>query len=401
MKKICRNCNLFYDEDDIICCECGKPLEDYTETGTENKNNLTGPSIQQDNRIHRGDKINVGGDNFNAQSVDKRTVTNTTTINNIQNIVDESKALVKCEISGKRIHKIDSYECPVCKRTVAPEYYVVEKRMCVLCAEESGDSLQNSNTAQKPQPQKNSGEEKVIPPMIETANATPSQIFIPPIEPSGRKSSKGVATVCVIAVAAVIGIWLWTNNSGESDTQVDETAVESPTAPADIAETMEQTKQTEQAEPQSTPKSSSSKTRITAEETADSKAQEPTETVENNTKELSLYDKGKEAYDTKEYGTAAVLLKQAMSSNPKAGYYLSLLYQKGLGVSKSVKDAFSYMKQAAEGGCTDAYYDLAEMYKTGVGTEPNRTLAKKWYEQCVLSSAKNSDKAAKELSKYN
>lgn len=83
-----------------------------------------------------------------------------------------------------------------------------------------------------------------------------------------------------------------------------------------------------------------------------------------------------------------------------AAYYLGMMYKQGKGVTKNVRKSFSYMKQAAEGGASDAYYELAEMYRLGQGTEPNRTLAKKWYEEAITSNALNADKAEKALSKY-
>ena len=58
------------------------------------------------------------------------------------------------------------------------------------------------------------------------------------------------------------------------------------------------------------------------------------------------------------------------------------------------------MKQAAEGGCAKAYYDLGEMYRLGKGTEVNQSQAKKWYERAVVESAPNADKAAKYLNRY-
>ena len=97
MKKICRQCNKVFDHltvDDMYCDDCGGILSkmDKHISSTD----IPSTQIQQDNRIHKGDKVNVGGDNFNAQSVDNRTVT--TNIQNIQNIVDETKKVVQCEL---------------------------------------------------------------------------------------------------------------------------------------------------------------------------------------------------------------------------------------------------------------------------------------------------------------
>ena len=94
MKKYCKYCGEFeVTPDENFCPKCGTPFMEE-ETVTDVANNPLPSSgqpttIQQDNRIHKGDKVTIGGDNFNAQNVDNRTVTNTsnTTINNINNIV--------------------------------------------------------------------------------------------------------------------------------------------------------------------------------------------------------------------------------------------------------------------------------------------------------------------------
>lgn len=416
-KKICKKCNIYYDEEDIVCCECGTPL-DYVEEGDNtpmsatrssiNKPNVAGANVQQDNRVHmhKGDDINVGGDNFNAQIVDKRTVT--TTINNIQTIVDESKEVVKCEISGKRIHKIDSYECPVCKRIVAPDFYVTAKRMCIECAEKeekkaaaSATLLGNVRPQQiqaQPQPvqQPRPAQQEKIIPSIAPSDGNSQQVYIKPIRGgNGGGSHKGLIT-CLIIAAVVVGWYFWSRGNDAK-----EEIAEIVTNSVDAEKSTNTTAMTE--EPRHTATASSSRQ---SSESGTSKKVEsaPTETVKPETEKpkLSMYEQGAAAYEAKNYAQAAVFLKQALSEEkPQAAYYLAKLYQNGQGVSKSVKSAFNYMKQAADGGNSDAYYELAEMYRLGTGTEPNRALAKNWYEKAVISSAKNADKAANQLSKYN
>jgi TPR repeat protein len=58
------------------------------------------------------------------------------------------------------------------------------------------------------------------------------------------------------------------------------------------------------------------------------------------------------------------------------------------------------MRQAAELDCSDAYYELAEMYRLGDGTETNRARAKTWYEKAVETNAKNASLAAEKLNLY-
>ena len=116
---------------------------------------------------------------------------------------------------------------------------------------------------------------------------------------------------------------------------------------------------------------------------------------------MSSFDQGKEAYNAGNFSKANLLLtKAAQEGYGEADYYLAQMYQSGKGVSKDIKKAYGHMLKAAEGGCQEAYYHVAEMLRTGNGTESNRTNAKKWYEKAALSDDKNSDNAAKALTKY-
>lgn len=398
MKKICKYCNLEYDESDMVCCECGRSLEMTDEDGrqaTVLQNRMPlGTDINQDNRIHKGDNISVGGDSVHAQNVDNRTVTsntttnttNTTNNNYYQTIVDESKELVKCEISGKRILKVDSYECPVCKRTVASEYYVKGKRMCVECVEAAYGKETRVTTGLK----------AMAPLMVPTVE--PKQPVFAPIKKKGGRNNKLYIVIgLVVAMIAVVVILLLPDKkeSAQALQPTSQDTIVTRSSQGIVQKSASQSKSDAGKSSQGVVDSASQEL-IEGEQAA--KMEKPAVVEE---KKNSLIDRGIEAFNTKNYATAAVLLEQAAASGEtQAGYYLSCLYRDGAGVKRDVKKAFSYMKQAAEGGCAKAYYDLGEMYRLGKGTEVNQSQAKKWYERAVVESAPNADKAAKYLNRY-
>lgn len=403
MKKICKHCNLEYDESDVVCCECGRPLEmlggGMSQAGGAQGPTPPGTHINQDNRIHKGDSISVGGDNVHAQNVDKRTVTsnttntttNTTNNNYYQTIVDESRELVTCEISGKRVLKVDSYECPVCKRTVAAEYYVRQKRMCVECAEAAYGKDAGTGAGEKEG-------EKVMPPLMTPAAEPERPVFTPIKQKKDGKKKSYIAIGAAVAVVAVAAV-LWVsggNGAGPAPQTVAKENVE--------ARPSQGAAQKDAAGPKVVPaRPSQSATPPAAKEpAAEREATVGAKPASAKAKaEPSLLDRGIGAFEAKNYSTASILLEQAAAAGEaQAGYYLSCLYRDGAGVKRDVKRAFTYMKQAAEGGCAEAYYELAEMYRLGKGTEANRSQAKKWYERAVVESAPHADKAAKALSRY-
>lgn len=402
MKKICKHCNLEYDESDVVCCECGRPLETVGEVmpqadGMQSRMPM-GTDINQDNRIHKGDNISVGGDSVHAQNVDKRTVTsntttnttNTTNNNYYQTIVDESKELVTCEISGKRVLKVDSYECPVCKRTVASEYYVKQRRMCVECAEAAHGKNGGKDTG-------TTNAEKVMAPLVEPA-AAPEQPVFTPIKQKEEGGGKRYVVIGVVVAAVAVAALLWLPGGKESS-QAPQPAPQE-THVAQLSQDMVD-KDAPQPKVDVVEKARPAAVSTTKESSVEKKVANTGKTADKAKVEPSLLERGIAAFDAKDYATAAILLEQAAAvGKPQAGYYLACLYRDGAGVKRDAKKAFAYMKQAAEGGCAEAYYDLAEMYRLGKGTEANRSQAKKWYERVVVESAPNADKAAKALSRY-
>lgn len=393
MKKICRQCNLYYDETDIICSECGSKLE-RAETNelTQNVDSLSAmPSsgnITQDNRIHRGNKINIDGDCIQAGGVVNRNTTNNTntTINNIQNVEE----LVKCSISGRWIAKKNSYECPICKRTVAGEYYIHRKRMCEDCAEKAEQNALSPFI--QSQTMSGTAPSNKIPPVMPSYNPT-EPIIMTPIKQSGNKHTVQYTMIGIAVLLVIIVGWIWYTDYKDGNSQ-----------PYPVTKTMLKTAEDMKNTPSPQSSPAIRKTVQTSQTTTSpATAQEGKTLVEENKVEKpDPLVQGKQAYELKNYSAAKVFLEEAIKAgSPQAGYYLSQLYMKGNGVPKNVKRAFDNMKLAAEGGYTEAFFELAEMYRTGKGTEPSRPLAKKWYEESVKSNTSNADKASKALSKYN
>ena len=390
MKKYCKYCGEFeVTSDENFCPKCGTPfVEGETMPDlTNNSLSLSGQpaTLQQDNRIHKGDKVTIGGDNFNAQNVDNRTVTNTsnTTINNINNIVDESRKVVQCELSGKTVQIIDTVVCPKCKRRISKEYYVENTLMCRECYQK-----------------KMKEEQKVgIPPLMTggsmttsegTTSSTRTNVVVEPIGGGTIPQSTGKKPLIyggiVAGVVLIAGLFLWRGGEDESKSEPSSERVE---VQQEVPQKVTDPAVTVQPSQGTTSKGTGKETE---------KAEKAVEAPKPVPSQLEL---GQKAYAAGEYTKASLFLEKALQEGKVgAAYYLGMMYKQGKGVSKNVRKSFSYMKQAAEGGVSDAFYELAEMYRLGRGTEPNRTQAKKWYEEAVTSNALNADKAEKALSKY-
>lgn len=398
MKKYCKNCGEFEaDPDEKFCPKCGSPFDEEKflsdRVDSPVYSSVQPATVQQDNRIHKGDNVTVGGDNFNAQNVDNRTVTNTnnTTINNINNIVDESRKVVQCELSGKTVQIIDTVVCPKCKRRVSKEYYVEGVWLCQDC-------YQKKLQAEQADPIKQKVGIPPIMPDVSLAQQTgrPERTNIR-VEPIGEYTVKRNRTKYFVygglfaVFVLVAGIFILKDKEDE---------LLHETTPPQVNAIQETPKQI-------APSASSTTSVVKSQQevsvkTAKTEIEKPQETVVPSEPKLSQFELGKNAYDAGEYTKAALHLEKALRDGKVgAAYYLAMMYKQGKGVSKNVRQAFTYMKQAAEGGVSNAYYELAEMYRLGKGTEPNRSLAKKWYEEAVTSNALNADKASNALTKYN
>lgn len=387
MKKKCTNnsCSnwgkiIDVECEELFCEECGEkllPIEDLKEKLS------SGTSIQQDNRIHKGDKITVGGDSFNAQSIDNRTVTNTsnTTINNISNVIDESRKIVMCEISGKNILITDSVRCPKCGRCVSKEYYVEDMLLCKDCYDKVHDSHKSANAS-------HTMEKVGIPPLIAGDTRSDDRAVVEPINGRLVKNDNHVKRNIIgsaIVLLVLLGGFFILKSGDKEEAFVEKTDSFAVNKPIKQIPLVEKTV--------SSPKVKVTNTTI---ESTSSEVKKETPKPE-----ISKYEAGKKAYEAGNYTKASLMLEQSLQEGKSAAaYYLGMMYKQGKGMRKNVHKAFTYMKQAAEGGVSDAYYELGEMYRLGKGTEPNRSLAKKWYEAAVSEEALNSDKALEVLNKY-
>ncbi len=406
MRKICMKCSTILEDataDDLYCGECRGELKVLPEPDEPSALiGMTGP-VQQDNRIHKGDKIAVGGDNFNAQTVDNRTVTTNTTINNIQQIVDDdTKKLVECAISGKNVPKADSVRCPSCSRIVSLAYYVESELMCKQCYNKSREHAHHgySPVSSGSQPlgktvaasagshAGSQPDSKAIPPVWQS-NAGRASTPVEPIRESGPGVGCSRYIYIIVAVLAVgAGLWWFSSRSG-SETTVPE------------KDTVAVVQQDDPVEAPAGGEKEKSGTSSPGEEVKKATGKKVDEQVESPTKQVEVetdpFAEGRKAYQSGNYTKAFLMMEQ--SGSAAASYYLALMHQQGKGTGKDIRKAFSSMKKSAEGGYADAYFELAEMYRGGIGTESNRALAKQWYEKAVMADGKNADKAGELLNK--
>lgn len=89
-------------------------------------------------------------------------------------------------------------------------------------------------------------------------------------------------------------------------------------------------------------------------------------------------------------------MKDARIGDPVAQYEVALMYANGVGVSKSLEQAFAWTKTAAEKGHAQAQYLLARAYHRGHGTDSQPKEALVWYQ---LAAGKGNEKAALNLSR--
>lgn len=365
MKKYCSQCNREFDADARWCDQCGNELAPLSPAA-----NPQGPSVQQDNRIHKGDKTDIAGDSISAQSVDKRTF--------IQN--SETKMYMECQLSGSRVPMEDIRRCTKCHRAVAAKYFNED---CFLCKECYENRHQSEDKAGIP---------PLLPPLQQiTPVAQPVSSATQPTSPQTPVKSSAKLYVALAIAFAVIVVLCAKMFVTESSEEMAEAAVphvaaqsEANVQPQDVQEA--HTHSVKESKPEPVKNITAKSSPVPVKEKAPASTQAQT---------------GKSAYQAGNYAQAAILLQKELDKGDgAAAYLLSKMYAQGKGVSANVRKAFSYMRQAAELDCSDAYYELAEMYRLGDGTETNRARAKTWYEKAVETNAKNASKAAEKLNLY-
>ncbi|KAF1024209.1 MULTISPECIES: tetratricopeptide repeat protein [Acinetobacter] len=78
------------------------------------------------------------------------------------------------------------------------------------------------------------------------------------------------------------------------------------------------------------------------------------------------------------------LQKAAKAGQPAAQFYLATHFQAGSGgVSKDLKQAFTWFKAAADQGISAAQLNVGRMYADGLGVAKNETTARQYFEKAA------------------
>lgn len=96
------------------------------------------------------------------------------------------------------------------------------------------------------------------------------------------------------------------------------------------------------------------------------------------------YQKGRSAFDRMDYPTAFKEFKKLANQNDALGQYgLGVMYDLGVGVPQSSKEAAKWYRLAAEQGNGDAQNNLGAMYEAGEGLPEDSKEAVKWYRRAA------------------
>ena len=141
------------------------------------------------------------------------------------------------------------------------------------------------------------------------------------------------------------------------------------------------------------------------------------------------YPFGDKAKSDKYYQKAFKVYSQKTNNDGEACYEVGNMYKNGLGIGQDLEQAKSYFKlgtmkndknasyeyglicksdleypeafksfkQSAEQGHELAMYELAKLYEEGLGTDPSRSEAIKWYKKCAEGSSSLAGEARKAL----
>jgi hypothetical protein len=98
-------------------------------------------------------------------------------------------------------------------------------------------------------------------------------------------------------------------------------------------------------------------------------------------------EKAINAYKNKDYKTAfAEFKKDAEKGDAKAQYNLAVMYRDGLGVQKNRAETMKWYQKAADQGHSLAQYNLGVSYDNGFGVPKNKTEAAKWYKKSATKA---------------
>ena len=96
------------------------------------------------------------------------------------------------------------------------------------------------------------------------------------------------------------------------------------------------------------------------------------------------YTRAIKAYERGEYHLAKrLLLPLAKSNHTRSQFYVGMIYDVGLGVSRNANIAVSWYRKAAEKGYHHAQHNLAVAYANGDGVMANVELALRWWKRAA------------------
>ena len=109
-------------------------------------------------------------------------------------------------------------------------------------------------------------------------------------------------------------------------------------------------------------------------------------------------DAARQAILHRDYKTAIdVLGRAADQGDTEAAYQLANLYRNGMGVAKDYAKAFELYGRAAKAGNPDAAYSLGKMYEYGWGADTDPVQARYWYEVSAKAGNVAASESLKEL----
>lgn len=92
-----------------------------------------------------------------------------------------------------------------------------------------------------------------------------------------------------------------------------------------------------------------------------------------------------------------VLGRAADQGDAEAAYNLANLYRNGMGVAKNYAKAFELYGRAAKAGSADAAYSLGKLYEYGWGTDADPAQARHWYEISAKAGNLSASESLKKL----
>jgi TPR repeat protein len=109
--------------------------------------------------------------------------------------------------------------------------------------------------------------------------------------------------------------------------------------------------------------------------------------------QAATLDDAKLAIRTQDYARAVTILKPlARKGDKQAQYQLAVLYKNGLGIKKNPKNSAYWMDKSARQGYKRAQYSLGTLYEEGVGVKKDRESAIYWYSAAAKQGHKNAQK---------